>query len=95
MWAVLGTIDFKKLENVYLSFPLACYTCEWILNHIEPLYFLPITRHVVLLVCFVSEELIEVETEFAGDTLDGIRDDEMNLALNNIFQSNYVMFTCT
>ena len=34
-------------------------------------------------VCFVSEELIEVETEFAGDTLDGIRDDEMNLALSH------------
>ena len=41
------------------------------------------------LVCFVSVELIEVKTELAGDTLDGIRDDEMNVALNNIFQSKY------
>ena len=37
----------------------------------------------------MSVELIEVKTELAGDTLDGIRDDEMNVALNNIFQSNY------
>ena len=41
------------------------------------------------LVCFVSDELIELKTELAGDTLDGIRDDEMNVALNNIFQSKY------
>ena len=44
---------------------------------------------ILTLVCFVSDELIELETELAGDTLDGIRDDEMNVALNNIFQSNY------
>ena len=48
-----------------------------------------IFRPVGTLVCFVSVELIEVKTELAGDTLDGIRDDEMNVALNNIFQSKY------
>ena len=37
----------------------------------------------------MSDELIELKTEVAGDTLDGIRDDEMNVALNNIFQSKY------
>ena len=44
---------------------------------------------ILVVVCFVSVELIEVKTELAGDTLDGIRDDEMNVALNNIFQSKY------
>ena len=39
----------------------------------------------------MSVELIEVKTELAGDTLDGIRDDEMNVALNNIFQSNMIL----
>ena len=50
-----------------------------------------IFRPVGTLVCFVSVELIEVKTELAGDTLDGIRDDEMNVALNNIFQSNMIL----
>ena len=50
-----------------------------------------IFRPVGTLVCFVSAELIEVKTELAGDTLDGIRDDEMNVALNNIFQSNMIL----
>ena len=50
-----------------------------------------IFRPVGTLVCFVSVELIEVKTELAGDTLDGIRDDEMKVALNNIFQSNMIL----
>ena len=45
----------------------------------------PFRRGIHFFVCFLSNELIENETEFEEDTLDLVREDEMKVKLLTIY----------